>query len=159
MIKFLDPKANLRSLVVVFLVLLIVIPSWWILSKVTGVPGPKTILKGTPITIKKTILVPSGKLISYTITPPSSKIPGWLYGSFSVSGARAGIKGATDDTLVGFHILDPKNNILNRLDHPATGSFSLRVETPGTYTFVFDNAGIIRMSDRKVTFDMEYLPD
>ena len=75
------------------------------------------------------------------------------------SGKRAGIKGANDDTLVGFTLRGPDNKVIQTLDHPTSGNFSVRCDAPGVYTFVFDNTGIIRSSARKVSIKGTYQPD
>jgi hypothetical protein len=46
----------------------------------------------------------SGKGIVYNVSPPGGKVPGRLYGRWISKGSSAGIKGAADDTLIGFTI-------------------------------------------------------
>jgi hypothetical protein len=75
-----------------------------------------------------------------------------------VKGAVSNVRGAHDDSLVGFVLTAPNGKIIQNRDHPLTGNFSERYKG-GTYTFTFDNAGWVRSSGRIVTFEGTYQPD
>ena len=92
-----------------------------------------------PKTLKETFKVEPGKVREFYIE--FREIPGRFYDSWSARGASAKISGANDDTLVRFKLLGPNNETLQDLDHP--------------YTFVMDNGGILRMSERVVAIRRE----
>ena len=136
-----------------------ILGGWWFVSRRTGAPGPREIIQARPIPIKDTVDVEAGHSVKYTFTVPAGKAPGLLQGHWSAQGKSANIKGATDDTLVGFTLRGPDNNVIQSLDHPTSGNFSSRCGAAGAYTFEFSNAGIIRSSSRRVTIDGSYQPD
>jgi hypothetical protein len=118
-------------------------------SRLADAPAP---------TIKETIQVEARKNVTHTFTAPAGKIPGRLTGRFTVKGKSAGIKGAHDDKLVGFKLVGPDSKVLLKLDHPEFGNFDVKIDSPGAYTFEFDNTGIIRNSARTVELEGNYQP-
>jgi len=95
-----------------------------------------------------------GELHPYTLAVDA--VPGVLFGSWRASGTSSG---GADDTLVGFRITDPTDALLSSTGNVAQWKFAVRVGDPGTYTFVFDNKGLMRQTARKVFLDVTYLPD
>jgi hypothetical protein len=161
---FLDPKANAKSLkgilVTVFLLVGIIVTVWFVMARATGAkPTPlvNAITGRTPIILDDKFTVNQNYVMNKTLN--IDRVPGLLVGNFLARGKSVGIKGAQDDTLVAFHILGPNNQRLNELDHPIRGNFSIRVTSPGTYTLVFSNGGIIRSTAREVTLDGKYQPE
>jgi hypothetical protein len=135
---------------------------WWMASRTNpGVPSPSSIvnMRPAPIPLDKVITISAGGAENYTINIPSNKCPGLLHGDWQSQGKSAGISGANDDSLVGFTIEGPDGSVLSRLDHPVSGNFSFRCTQAGTYTFTFDNQGIIRSSGRTVNVHPEFQPD
>jgi len=110
-----------------------------------------------PIPVKETMTVEPGKIQTFGCEFPNT--PGRLYGTFHVAGSSAKIKGATDDTLIAFKLIGPNNETLQKLDKPTSGNFDIHITSPGRYTFVLDNGGIIRRSARSVEIDAMYKPD
>jgi hypothetical protein len=151
----------LRTTVLTFALLLAMgLGAWYLFArKVFLIPSPGSLMRATPIPVKDNIDVPAGKLMNWTFSTPDGRTPGLLQGTWHCSGASAGISGAQDDTLVGFTLRGPDDKVLEQLDHPISGNFSLRFEAPGKCTFVFDNGGIIRSSMRKVRIEGTYHPD
>jgi hypothetical protein len=145
---------NFRRVVIVFLGLC----GWWLISRNSSLPSPAAVFAASPITIEKSLTVLPGQEYQLTLSFPQAKTPGWLRGRWSVKGASANVKGAADDSLVGFTLISPDNRTLQRLDHPLSGNFNVRYEG-GSYTFIFDNSGIIRSSSRLVTLEGTYQPD
>ena len=125
---------------------------WWFFARQTGmVPLPAQVFQAKPIPVSKTFTVDAGRQITWTLPPPQGKTPGTFQGQWSSCGKSAGIKRATDDTLVGFRLLGPNSNTIQSLDHPTSGNFSARYDGSGSYTLVFDNSGFVRSSAREVT--------
>ena len=50
-------------------------------------------------------------------------------------------------------------SLMGGLDKPTSGNFDIHITSPGRYTFVLDNGGIIRRSARSVEIDAMYKPD
>ena len=94
----------------------------------------------------------------WTLSFKPDKTPGRLTGHWASFGKAHNIKGATDDTLVAFEIKGSDNRILQKLDYPTDGNFDIKY-SGGDITFVFDNQGIVRNSDRDVTLTGSYQPD
>jgi hypothetical protein len=109
------------------------------------------------IPLKQTVTVEPGRFATYSWE--FSKTPGRLYGSWISQGRSANIRGATDDTLVSFKLVGANNEILQNLDHPASGNFDIHITSPGRYTFWMGNTGMLRSSSRVVTIDATYKPD
>jgi hypothetical protein len=136
---------------------------WWFVSRKTGIASPAAVLKSAvtaePIPVMTKLRIEAGKGMTYTVSAPGNKVPGRLYGRWTSQGKTAGIKGATDDSLVGFRLVGPDNKVVEKSDHPSAGNFNLRFDAPGNYTFEFDNAGVVRSTARVVEFDGTYQPD
>jgi hypothetical protein len=133
---------------------------WMVIARKTGaIPSPAQIVAPQPIRVAETITVKPGQQMEWSLATPGGRAPGLLQGSWTAHGASANIKGANDDTLVGFTLRGPDNVSIQHLDHPTSGNFSIRYEKPGTYTFIFDNGGIIRSSARQVQIEGTYHPD
>ena len=98
--------------------------------------------------------VAAGALHPYTLAVDT--VPGLLFGNWRASGTSFG---GADDTLGGFRLTDPKDALLNSSGNMTQWKFAVRVTEAGTYTFVFDNKGLIRSTARKVFLDVTYLPD
>jgi hypothetical protein len=161
---FLDPKANAKSakgiLVTVFVLIGIIVTVWFVFARSTGAktaPMVNVLTGKPPIILDDKFTVNQNYVMNHKLN--IERAPGMLTGNFYARGKTIGIKGAQDDTLVGFHILGPNSQKLNVLDHPVRGNFSLRVTAPGTYTLVFDNGGIIRSTPREVTLEGKYQPE
>jgi hypothetical protein len=150
-----------KSTIVLLLVLCgVALGGWWIAArKSVTVPSPKQLLAAAPIRIDETFQVPPQRSQEWTWEPPDGRTPGLLEGSWECRGSTSGIAGANDDTLVGFALRGPDNRVIQQLDHPVSGNFSLRCTSAGKYTFVFDNGGIVRSSARKVTLHGAYHPE
>jgi hypothetical protein len=100
--------------------------------------------------LDRTLTVEPGKVLSFRLDNPKGLPVGWWHGHWVCSGSSAGIPGATDDTLVRFTLRGPDNKVVEKLGHPVSGNFDVRYRGDGTYTFEFDNAGIVRSSKRLV---------
>jgi hypothetical protein len=109
-----------------------------------------------PEKIRRTITVEPNYAYVYTLEFPVGKVPGRLVGSWRAMGRSANLEGAADDTLIRFRLLGPNNEVVQTLERPTHGSFSVLVSTPGQYTFEFDNRGLIRSSKRLVSLEAEY---
>jgi len=152
-----------KCAIVVF-VLLLGFGAWYlILGRAAGIktlPSPvAALIKKNPIDFNKSFTVESGKIMTYSITVPADHTPGYLSGTWESKGSSANIKNANDDTLIGFQLKDPNNNVIQNLDHPTAGNVQMRVAGPGTYTMVFGNSGIFRSSARSVHISLVYNPD
>jgi hypothetical protein len=128
------------------------------LAHKAGIASPSAVLAATPQPIKQTFTVPRFRECQVTLAYPQVMSPGWVRGRWVAQGASDSIKGATDDTLVSFTVTGPNNEVIQHLDHPASGNFAFRYQG-GQYTLTFSNAGVIRLSDRTVTLDGTYQPD
>ncbi len=100
------------------------------------------------VQINDTIDIPANKVGTFKV---EAKKASMLVGNWTSKGSTANVKGATDDTLVDFRLLGPNNEVLQKLDHPIEGNFSIDITKPGIYTFEFNNTGIVRSSGRNVT--------
>jgi len=107
--------------------------------------------------IHESVTIQAGR--AYTLSYEFPRTPGRLYGSWGCRGSSAGIRNATDDTLVAFKLIGPNDEILQRVDYQAEGNFDIRINSPGRYTFVLDNGGIVRMSPRVAQIDAMYESD
>jgi hypothetical protein len=145
-------------LISVLALIAIAVGGWWFLSRKTGMPSPSVVLQATPIPINYSGTVQSGQELDWTISIPQDKAPGRLVGRWQSFGLSHGIKGATDDTLVGFEIEDGNDNPLAKTAHQPEGDFDLKY-TSGNIIFVFDNSGILRSSNRDVVLTGHYQPD
>jgi len=150
----------MRRLMVLVVVAAAIFGAWYFIGrKSIAVPTPKQFLSASPVPINQTVTIASGKEIDWTFSAPAGKTPGVFQGHWTCRGKSADIKGATDDTLVAFKLLDPNNKVVQHDDHAVTGNFKVHCDDSGTYTLVFDNSGIIRSSDRNVVIDASYQPD
>src|SRR5882672_4642004 len=104
-----------RALIGVVILVGLALGGWWFLSRKTGVPSPGSVLAPSPIAYKEKLTIEAGKFMNYTISAPNGKAPGRLYGRWMSRGSSAGVKGATDDTLVGFKLVGPDNKVLEKL--------------------------------------------
>lgn len=109
--------------------------------------------------LSKSFQVEAGKTLNNWIEIPSSTVPGDLNGSWVSTGKSAGIKGANDDSLVNFQLLDVEGKVIQKIDHPVSGTIKYRVTVPGKYTMIFSNAGFVRSSARNVELKATYTPD
>lgn len=98
--------------------------------------------------------VPAGQLGNYHLTP--AMFPGTISGSWKSSGERSG---GFDNAITGFKLLSPRDEVLASSDRGTSGKFVVKVSVPGTYTFVFNNSGLLRATSRRVFLDAEYKPD
>lgn len=142
----------------------LILGSWWFVSRKTIIASPLATLQSavsaTPIPIKQTLEIEPNYVQPWTFAAPAGKVPGRLYGRWSCQGKGAGLRGAHDDTLVSFKLIGPDNKVIvNEPKHPIDGNFDVRIDSPGEYTFEFNNGGIIRSSARVVKVDATYQPD
>jgi len=151
----------MRRLIVLVIVVAAIFGAWYFMGrKFIAVPSPKQILTAAPVPINQTTTIASGHEFDWTFSAPAGKTPGVFQGHWTCSGKTAAIKGATDDTLIAFRILDPNNKIIQHDDdHPMGGNFKIDCDDSGSYTLVFDNSGIIRSSARNVVINATYQPD
>jgi hypothetical protein len=139
--------------------LLVAAAGWSILSRKTPIPSIASIVAASPVAVNQTFTVEPGKAYQFRFEFPADKSPGRFHGSWTSQGKSAGLKGATDDTLVTFTIKGSDDKTLTTSNrHPVTGNFDFRY-TGGTVTLTFDNSGIIRSSARTVTLAGIYQPD
>jgi hypothetical protein len=155
----------MKNTLVLILLVAVGLGVWWQLSRTfpatpgtSGIISPKEVFKARPILINKSLTVDARSQQTWSVPAPGPT-PGLLQGRWNSSGASGGIRGAQDDTLVSFELRGPDNALLQRLDHPLTGNFSIRYETAGIYTFTFNNAGFVRSTARTVTIEGTYQPD
>lgn len=136
---------------------------WWYVSRKTIMPSPvaafQAAVTAQPIDIRESIRIEPNYEQPWRFSPPDGKFPGRLTGHWSCRGATAGISGAHDDSLVAFKLVGPDNTTIQQTKKPIDGNFDIRCDGPGVYTFVFNNAGILRSSARVVEFDGTYQPD
>jgi len=155
-----QPKSNRwLPLLVVILIVLGTCFGGILLSALRRTPGGggvRSFIRPGPVPISESIAVEPNTSTLYRFEVKPEGLPGRLSGHWTSRGKSAGIAGATDDTLVGFWIKDPNNQIVQYLDHQFEGNFSLSVAVPGTYTFEFGNAGILRSSKRVVELEGQY---
>jgi hypothetical protein len=150
-----------RSLILILLLTgTLVLGGWWFLSrKDAGLRSPSELFAATPLHVTETFEVPPNRHIEWTFAPPQGRTRGTFEGRWSATGAAGGITGATDDTLISFELRGPDNTVLQKLERPTSGNFTIRFDGPGRATFVFGNEGIIRSSARRVRLDATYHPD
>lgn len=142
----------------------LILGGWWFVSRKTIIASPLATLQSAvstaPIPIKHTIKIEPNYIQTWTFSAVASKVPGRLYGHWSCQGKSAGIRGAHNDTLVSFKLVGPDNRVIvQEPKHPVEGNFDVRIDSPGVYTFEFNNGGIIRSSARVVKVDATYQPD
>lgn len=106
------------------------------------------------IQINEEFVVAPNTVHTYTFTP--SMLPGILYGSWESSGRGFG---GFDSSIAAFRLTDPKDTILQSSMQQSNGNFSAKITLPGSYTFFFDNSGLIRTTPRRVFLRGEYKPD
>jgi hypothetical protein len=145
---------NVRRLTVASICLAV----FWFICQKSPFTAPGSILSPVAIPIHQTFTVPVDHEYQLTLPPPGVKIPGWLRGHWTVQGASAGIKNATDDTLASFTLTGANNQILERQTRPISGNFNIRCNG-GQVTMTFNNTGLLRLSARVVTLDGSYQPD
>lgn len=138
----------------------LIVGSWWFVSRKTIIASPLATLSATPIPIKQTLKIEPNYIQPWTFAAPAGKVPGRLWGRWSCQGKSAGLRGAHDDSLVSFKLVGPDNKVISQQPkHPWEGNFDVRIDSPGVYTFEFNNGGIIRSSARVVKVDATYQPD
>jgi hypothetical protein len=151
------------TLVGTLVICAVIVGGWWFASRKTSIASPAAALKAAvsaePIPVKRTIRIEPNHVQEWPFSPPGGKVPGRLYGHWSCQGKTAGIAGAHDDSLVSFKLVGPDNKTIQELDHPTDGNFDIRFDSPGIYTFEFNNGGIVRSSARVVEFEGTYQPD
>jgi hypothetical protein len=157
-------KKNGRQTFTLFILLSIGVAIWWVYARTTGnLVSPAEVAKAAvtprPISYNATLRIEPMYVSEWPVEIPLSKTPGRLYGSWHSRGKSAGISGASDDTLIGYELRGPNNAIIATTDHPTSGNFDVRYETPGVYRFVFKNSGLIRSSAREVIINATYQQD
>lgn len=120
----------------------------WFFLRSQGVASPAALLKPQPVPFRSSFDVKPNYSQSYSLDFKASDVPSRVTGEWT--SRRPPGAGGLDDTLVAFKLKGPNNENLQTLDHPTGGTFSFSVKTPGTYTFVFDNSGVIRMTPRHI---------
>jgi hypothetical protein len=100
--------------------------------------------------ITKEFDLPAGSVQSLSFS--AAVAPGTLSGKWRASG-RA------DDSISGFTLSDPSDAVLDSAFRDSSGSFAVKVSSPGTHTFFFENAGSQRSTPRRVFLDAEFRPD
>jgi hypothetical protein len=108
--------------------------------------------------VARTFKVKVGRAYELRLSSPDKTRRWHLHGHWTCRGVSAEVGGATDDTLVRFVLRGPDDKIIETRDHPTSGNFSVNYDEPGTYTFVFDNSGIVRSSSREVEFEGTFDP-
>jgi hypothetical protein len=131
---------------------------FWFACRKSPFTAPGSVLSPMSIPIHQTVTVQPNQEYQLTLPWPELKTPGWLRGHWTVRGKSANFPNAADDTLVGFTLTGPNNEILQRQNHPTSGNFAIRCEG-GEYTMTFNNTGVLRASARIVTIDGTYQPD
>ena len=120
-------------------------------------------LAGAPsddvVRVERKFKVKAGRAYELRLSSPDNGKRWHFHGHWICKGVSADIDGATDDTLVRFVLRGPDDKVVEELDHhPTSGNFSVNYDEPGTYTFVFDNSGIIRSSSREIEFEGTFDP-
>ena len=65
-----------------------------------------------------------------------------------------------DDTINQFRLTDPKDAVLESSEYGASSCrFFVKVSARGSYTFFFDNTGLLRTKHRRVFLEGEFRPD
>jgi len=149
---------SIKPFVVGFVLGVIAMAGWWFASRKMAIASPATIFAASPIAVTKSLTVPPNQVVAFPWAGPEGKVPGRLFGQWTSHGASAGIKGANDDQLTRFVLRGPDNRVIQTVENPTAGNFSVRFDAPGTYTFEFDNTGAFR-SPRSVQFEGTYQPD
>lgn len=108
--------------------------------------------------VEKKFKVKAGKIYELRLSSPDNSKAWHLHGHWICKGASGDVDGAANDTLVHFILRGPDDKVIEKLDHPTSGNFSVNYDEPGTYTFVFDNAGIIRSTSREIEFEGTFDP-
>lgn len=131
-----------------------------------GGPAPAQVARGDSpavaaddLSLTKEFRVRANRVYELRVSKPDGKGPWHLHGHWKCQGRSADIEGATDDTLVRFALRGPDDKVVEELKHPVSGNFSIHFTEPGTYTFIFDNSGIIRSSARLITVEGTFEPD
>src|ERR1700734_1208025 len=99
-----------------------IVIAWWCLSRKSPLQSPGSAIITHPIQIKRTVTVAPGMESNLQISFPPSKTPGWLRGTWTVKGATGNVRGAHDDSLVGFVLTAPNGKIIQNRAHPLTGN-------------------------------------
>jgi hypothetical protein len=90
---------------------------------------------------------------------PIYNVPGRLVGSWHSRSVSGNAGDTTGDTLAGVQLVGPNREQLQSLDHPSEGTFDLRIELPGYYTFHFDNRTNTGSSAKLIDLDARYQAD
>jgi hypothetical protein len=105
--------------------------------------------------INEELLLEAGTIQTYRFSP--TVVPGTLTGSWRSSGRGAG---GADDTINQFRLTDPKDAILETSERQSSsGRFFVKISERGTYTFFFDNKGVLRSTARRVFLEGEFRPE
>jgi hypothetical protein len=108
--------------------------------------------------LERRFKVKAGRVYELRLSSPDKARRWHLHGHWTCTGASAEIDGAADDTLVRFVLRGPDDKVIEQRNHPTSGNFSVNYDEPGTYTFLFDNSGIIRSSSREIEFEGTFDP-
>lgn len=164
-----------KPLIVLASLVGLIFAGWWLKSHKSDAASPTAllqrlenrmdsrqsgILNGSSILIRQTLRIEPNRASTFNFIAPIDRVPGFLSGEWKSVGKSAGIAGARDDTIIAFKLIGPDKKIIEMQDHhPVAGSFKIRIDKPGQYTFNFDNSGIVRSSAREVRVDGSYQPD
>jgi hypothetical protein len=94
--------------------------------------------------------LPAGSVQSLSFS--AAVAPGTLSGKWRSSGSA-------DNSISGFTLSDPSDAVLDSAFRDSSGIFAVKVSSPGTHTFFFENAGPQRSTPRRVFLDAEFKPD
>ena len=104
--------------------------------------------------ITKEFDIPAGSVQSLSFS--AAIAPGTLSGKWRSSGE---VWHGADDSISGFTLSDPSDAVLDSAFRNSSGSFIVKVSSPGKHTFFFENAGPQRSTPRRVFLDAEFKPD
>ena len=104
--------------------------------------------------ITKEFDIPAGSVQSLSFS--AAVAPGTLSGKWGSSGE---VWRGADDSISGFTLSDPSDAVLDSAFRNSSGSFIVKVSSPGKHTFFFENAGPQRSTPRRVFLDAEFKPD
>lgn len=92
-----------------------------------------------------------------TIPLDLASAPGRLVLRWNVQGRSAGISGAQDDLLIGYRLLAPNGSVIARRGKHVQEQKEIVIREPGQYKLVFSNAGILRSTARRVSYQVEFV--
>lgn len=108
--------------------------------------------------INQELVVQAGTIQRFEFTP--SVVPGTLSGSWRSSGQGFG---GANDTIAAFRLTDPQDSIIESSSSsagaPSSGRFFVKVSAHGTYTFFFDNKGLLRNTSRRIFIEGDFRPE